>query len=108
MDQTSTHRTGPTAPRRSLRSTVLGVAAAALIAAWLPFTALFVSATQTVRAPIVAVKAGSVKAGQRVITTRTSSGQLVQSVVPAGQSAAGPGAASALTARSVPVTSRSS
>lgn len=101
MDQITTSRNAPATPRRSLRRTVLGVTAAALVAAWLPFTVIFVNAIQHPVAPIVSVKAGSVKPGQRVVTTRTSGGQLVQSVVPGGQ-------AQSFVAQSAPITSRSS
>lgn len=96
MDQTTSPITASAPRRRSVRSTVLGVAAAALVAAWLPFTVFFVEATQHPPAQVVAVKSGN-----RVVVTRTSSGQLVQSTVPAGQPPT-------LVAQSAPVSSRSS
>lgn len=102
MDQTRSLKTPPPPRRRSLRSTVLGVAAAATVAAWLPFTVFFVNATQHTPAAVVSVKSGTTKSGQQLVTTRTSSGQLVQTTVPAGQSP------QTYVAQSAPVSSRSS
>jgi hypothetical protein len=57
---------------------VLSLAVAALVAAWLPFSVMYVGALQSKPAQIASV---TVKHGQRVITTRTSGGQVVRTVV---------------------------
>ena len=89
--------TTTTSPRRSsLYRTVLGVAVAALLAAWLPFTVMYVNALQK----RVAVAAVTWKAGHPVLTTKTSGGQVVQTAAPA--SAAKP------VQTAVPVTTRAS
>ena len=74
---------------------MLSIAAAALVAAWLPFTVFYVNAIQP--QPVVRVT-GSTN-GHGVVVTRTSAGQVVT------QSGSSP-AVSAPAA--VPVTSRSS
>lgn len=76
------------ARRRSLHRTIASIAVAALVAAWLPFTAFYVSALQP-RPVIQTVAAGN---GTRVITTRTSTGQLIRQTVPAGSAAPAPAA----------------
>jgi hypothetical protein len=72
--------TTTTPPRRrsSLYRTVLGVAVAALLAAWLPFSVMYVNAVQK-----SAVASVTLKAGHPVLTTKTSGGQVVQTAAPA-------------------------
>ncbi len=83
--------------RRSLRRTVLSVAVAALVAAWLPFSAFYVSAINS-RQPVVQTVTG--KNGVRVITTRTSSGQTITTGSPSGAAATSPSALNAVSTRS--------
>ena len=86
-----------TARRRpSLYRTVLAVAVAALLAAWLPFSVMYVSALQK----RTAVAAVTWKAGHRVVTTKTSGGQVVQT--------AAKSSASKPVQTAVPVTTRTS
>ena len=62
-------------PRRpSLYRTVLGVAVAALLAAWLPFAVFYVAALNKP----ATVATTTWKGGSRLVTTRTSGGQTVQ------------------------------
>ena len=62
-------------PRRpSLYRTVLGVAVAALLAAWLPFSVFYIGALNKP----AAVATTTWKGGSRLVTTRTSGGQTVQ------------------------------
>ena len=74
--------------RRPLYRTVLSLAIAALVAAWLPFTVFYVTALSHKPAP----QAASVtyNHGQRVITTRTSGGQTVPTVIGTGGQVAQP------------------
>lgn len=76
------HRTEHPAARRPIYRTVLSVAVAALIAAWLPFTVLYVSALNHQSA--LQVASVSYGHGRRIVTTRTSGGQTVRTVVGAG------------------------
>ncbi|HUO71131.1 MAG TPA: hypothetical protein VMU39_10165 [Solirubrobacteraceae bacterium] len=74
--------TPPRARRRSsLLRTVLGVAIAAVLAAWLPFTVMYVTALER-RTAAVAV---TWKSGHAVLTTKTSGGQTIQTAAPASQ-----------------------
>jgi hypothetical protein len=86
MTDTSTSNTAASAPRRrpSLYRTVLGIAVAALLAAALPFSYLYVSALSKP----VATTTVTWKAGRPVLTTRTSGGQVVRTSGPTGASAA--------------------
>lgn len=68
--------------RRPLYRTVLSLAVAALVAAWLPFTVFYVTALNHKLAPQVASLTHS--NGKRIVTTRTSGGQTVRTVVGAG------------------------
>jgi hypothetical protein len=62
-------------PRRpSLYRTVLGVAIAALLAAWLPFSVFYISALNKP----ATVATTTWKSGSRLVTTRTSGGQTVR------------------------------
>ncbi len=98
MTDQPTSTTTPSPPRRrpSLYRTVLGVAIAALLAAALPFSVMYVNALDK----RVAATAVVWKSGHPVLTTRTSGGQVVQTSAPAG--------ATAPTQKSVSVTTRSS
>ena len=78
---TTTPRARPTGrPRRPLYRMVLALAVAALVAAWLPFSVLYVAALHK-PAQVATV---SYKGGTRIVTTRTSSGQTVNTVTGAG------------------------
>jgi hypothetical protein len=68
--------------QRPLYRTILSVAIAAVVAAWLPFTVFYVSALSHKPAAMVA----SVTYGhnQRIVTTRTSSGPTVRTIVGSG------------------------
>ncbi len=68
--------------RRPLYRTVLSLTVAALIAAWLPFTAFYVSALN--HRPAAQLTSVAYSHGQRIITTRTSGGRTVRTVVSAG------------------------
>jgi hypothetical protein len=57
-----------------------------VLAAWLPFSVLYLG-TATLRSGAAPVTTVIGKSGTRVITTRTSGGQLIRTVVPAGASA---------------------
>jgi hypothetical protein len=63
---------------------VLSIAVAALVAAWLPFSVMYITALNKRAAVPATVPARVVtsKAGQAVVITRTSSGQIVQSSAP--------------------------
>ena len=71
----------PSPPRRRppLYRAVLGVAIAALLAAWLPVTVMYVNALDK-RAAATAVVW---KSGHPVLTTKTSGGTVVQTSAPA-------------------------
>jgi hypothetical protein len=69
--------------RPSLYRTVLGVAVAAVLAAWLPFTVMYVNALDH-RTAAVAV---TWKSGHPVLTTKTSGGQTVQAAAPPSSAA---------------------
>ncbi len=82
--------------RPPLYRTVLSVAVAALVAVWLPFTALYVSSIH----PQSATPVVTYRSGHAVITTRTSGGRLIQQPVSAN--------GSHTAAQAVPVSTRSS
>jgi hypothetical protein len=63
-----------------LYRTVLSIAVAALIAAWLPFSVMYVDALNK-RAANPATVVTS-KSGRAVVITRTSGGQIVQTSAP--------------------------
>ena len=68
--------------RRPLYRTVLSLAVAALVAAWLPFSVFYVTAlNHTPAAQVTSLTYGH---GNRTVTTRTSGGQTVRTVVGAG------------------------
>ncbi len=67
--------------RPSLYRTVLSIAIAALVAAWLPFSVMYVEALNK-RAAVPATVVTS-KSGRPVVITRTSGGQTVQTAPPA-------------------------
>ncbi len=92
----STPRPAAVNRRRSLYRTVLGVAVAALLAAFLPFTVMYVNALDKRAAAAVVTW----KSGRPVLTTKTSGGQVVQTAAPV--------AAAAPTQTPVSVTTRSS
>jgi hypothetical protein len=83
---------------RPLYPTVLSLAIAALVAAWLPFTVFYVTALS--HTPAAQVASVTYNHGQRVITTRTSGGQTVRSVTASGTQVAQP--------TQIPVTTRAS
>lgn len=64
--------------RPPLYRTLLSLAVAALVAAWLPFTVFYVSALG--HKPVSQVASVTYSHGQRVVTTRTSGGQAVRTV----------------------------
>ena len=64
--------------RRSLHRTVLSLAVAAVVAAWLPFSVFYFGAL----AKPPAISTVAVKNGHPVVITRTSSGQLVRGTAP--------------------------
>jgi hypothetical protein len=70
--------------RRPLYRTVLSLAVAALVAAWLPFTVFYVTAVH--HPPAAQVSSVTYSHGQQIVTTRTSGGQTVR--VPASPAAA--------------------
>lgn len=84
--------------RRPLYRTVLSLAVAALVAAWLPFTVFYVSALS--HTPAARVASVTYSHGQRIIRTRTSGGQTTSTV------AGGTGAPQAQAPQ--PVTTRTS
>jgi hypothetical protein len=90
------NRTDKSPARPPLYRTVLSLAIAALVAAWLPFTVLYVSALS--HKPAAKVASVTYSHGQRIVTTRTSGGQTTRTVV------ATTGGPSAQTAQ--PVTTR--
>jgi hypothetical protein len=65
--------------RRPLYRTVLSLAVAAVVAAWLPFTVFYVTALS--HKPAAQVASLTYSHGQRIVTTRTSGGQIVRTVV---------------------------
>ena len=79
-DQSRTSQAPAPARRRpSLYRTVVGIAIAALLAAWLPFSVMYVTALDK----RVAVAAVTWKSGHAVLTTKTSGGQTVTTSAPA-------------------------
>ena len=66
--------------RVPLYRTVVSLTVAVIVAAWLPFSVFYVTALN--KPPQVAAVTG--KVGQRVITTRTSGGQVVKTVGASG------------------------
>ena len=64
---------------RPLYRTALSLAVAALAAALLPFTVLYVSALS--HRPAAQIASVTYSRGQRILTTRTSGGQTVRTVV---------------------------
>jgi len=70
----------PRRGRPSLYRTVLSIAVAALIAAWLPFSVMYVDAlNKRVAVPATVVTS---KSGRAVVITRTSGGQTIQTTAP--------------------------
>ena len=67
--------------KRKLYRTVLGLTLAALVAAWLPFSVLYVTALHSKPAQVAAV---TYSGGKKIVTTRSSGGQSVRTVVGAG------------------------
>lgn len=65
--------------RRPLYRMVLSLAVAALAAAWLPFTVFYVSALN--HRPAARIASVTNSHGQRIVTTRTSGGQTIRTVV---------------------------
>lgn len=61
--------------RQPLYRTLLSLAIAALVAAWLPFTVFYVTALH--HKPAAQVSSVTYSHGQSVVTTRTSGGQAV-------------------------------
>lgn len=68
--------------RAPLHRTVLSLAVAALVAAWLPFTVFSVSALS--HRPTAQVASISYSRGQKIVTTRTSGGQTIRTVAGSG------------------------
>jgi hypothetical protein len=68
----------PATARRPLYRTVLSLAVAALVAAWLPFTVFYVTALHRPPAQVAFVTNSH---GQSVVTTRTSGGQTIRTAV---------------------------
>lgn len=64
--------------RPPLYRTVLSLAVAALVAAWLPFTVFYVTALG--HRPVAQVASVTYSHGRRIVTTRTSGGQTVRTV----------------------------
>ena len=62
--------------RRPLYRTILSLAVAALVAAWLPFTVFYVSALQ--HKPAAQVSSVAYSHGRPVVVTRTSGGQIIR------------------------------
>jgi hypothetical protein len=69
--------------RRPLYRTVLSLAVAALVAAWLPFTVFYVTALS--HKPTAQVTSLTYSHGQRIVTTRTSGGQTIRTAGAGGQ-----------------------
>ena len=65
--------------RRPLYRTVLSLAVAAVVAAWLPFSVFYVTALN--HKPAAQVTSLTYSQGKRIVTTRTSGGQTVRTVV---------------------------
>ena len=68
--------------RRPLYRTVLSLDVAAVVAAWLPFTVFYVAALN--HKPAAQVASLTYSHGKRIVTTRTSGGQIVRTVVGVG------------------------
>jgi hypothetical protein len=68
--------------RRPLYRTVLSLAVAALVAAWLPFSVFYVTALS--HTPAAQVASLTYSHGKQIVTTRTSGGQTLRTVVGAG------------------------
>ena len=64
--------------RRPLYRTVLSLAVATLVAAWLPFTVFYVTAVH--HKPAAQVSSVTYSHGKQIVTTRTSGGQTVGAV----------------------------
>lgn len=77
-DKPSTHRAATPPRRRPLYRTVLGVAIAALMAAWLPFTVMYVTAINQRASVAVATW----KSGHPVLSTKTSGGGVIPTSTP--------------------------
>lgn len=67
--------TEPTHVRRPLYRTVLSLGIAALVAAWLPFTVLYVTALR--HKPAAQITSVTYSHGRPTIVTRTSGGQTI-------------------------------
>jgi hypothetical protein len=65
--------------RRPLYRTVLSLAVAAVVAAWLPFSVFYVTALN--HKPAAQVTSLTYSHGKRIVTTRTSGGKTVRTVV---------------------------
>ena len=68
--------------RRPLYRTVLSLAVAAVVAAWLPFTVFYVAALN--HKPAAQVASLTYSHGKRIVTTRTSGGQTIRTVIATG------------------------
>ena len=78
----------PRRRRRSLRRTVLSLCAAAIVAAWLPFSALYINALNKHAAAIGAARIVHTSPGHApVVVTTTASGRVVSSATTASGSA---------------------
>jgi hypothetical protein len=79
--------TNPRRHARSLYRTVLSLAIAAVVAAWLPFTVMYVTALHKPPASVAAISApGATRSTTRVITTASGATRLVTvNGTPAGQ-----------------------
>ena len=85
------------AARPSLYRRVLGLGVAAIVAAWLPFSVMYISALNRHATPVVAVNTPHNAGATRVVTTASGATK----VVPAGGSTA-----SAPTAQGTPIKTR--
>jgi hypothetical protein len=88
-DQPSPRPAAAAARRRPLYRTVLAIATAALLAAWLPFTVMYATAVN--KQATVAVTTW--KAGHPVLTTKTSGGRVIQTSTPVASTKSAPPAA---------------
>ncbi len=90
---TPTDTTNRPRSRPALYRTVLSLAVAALVAAWIPFSVFYVSALNTHSAPTAisapATASAGARAGNRPVIITTASG--ATRVVPAGGAGAGAG-----------------
>jgi hypothetical protein len=75
----------PSGGRRTWRRSALGVLVAATLAAWLPFSYLYLGSAPP-PAPTLAVASSS---GHPVVTTRTSTGQIIRSPAAVSQGTTG-------------------